>query len=251
MGFLGAALLLSGTAARAADEATTKQRIERRLDKAGLQEGAQIEVEVRGDAATLRGVTMTLEAKREAGKLAKKEAKSVDNLLRVFPEPRPDNEVRDDARRAVLRYSYLSVFDSINLGVSDGVVTLQGSVRQPMSHGDLEDAVARVPGVREVKNELHVQPNSIFDDKLRRQLYYAIYGDRLRQFAGNPAVAPVRIVVENGRITLTGWVNSEVDRQVFGNMARSTLAFQVNNKLKVDGEAPEEDKAAPRDVITI
>jgi len=251
MGILGAALLLSGSAVLAADDASAKERIERRLDKAGLRAGADIEVAVSGDVATLRGVTMTLEAKREAGKLAKKEARSVDNLIKVFPESRPDNEVRDDARRAVLRYSYLSVFDNVALGVDQGVVVLQGSVRQPMSRKDLEDAVARVAGVREVKNELTVQPNSLFDDRLRLKLYYAIYGDRLRQFAGNPE-GPVRIVVENGRITLAGWVNSEVDRQVFGNIARSTLAFAVDNKLKVDGEAPAEDqKPSPKEVISI
>jgi hypothetical protein len=58
-------------------------------------------------------------------------------------------------------------------------------------------------------------------------------------------------VVDNGRVTLTGWVNSNVDRQVFGVLARSTLAFDVDNKIKVDGETPEQDQPKGRPTITI
>jgi osmotically-inducible protein OsmY len=119
-----------------------------------------------------------------------------------------------------------------------------------MRRNDIEDIVAHVDGVRDVKNELTVQPASTFDDRLRRQLYLAIYGDRLRPFAGR-SDAPVRIVVDSGHVTLTGWVNSAVDRQVFGNLAKSTLAFQVTNRIKVDGEAPEEDRTSPKSIITI
>jgi osmotically-inducible protein OsmY len=127
---------------------------------------------------------------------------------------------------------------------------LRGSVRNETRRKDIEAAVARVPGLREVKNEIQVQSASFFDDRLRRQIYLAIYGDRLRSFAGRTD-GPVRIVVDNGRVTLTGWVNSNVDRQVFGVIARSTLAFDVNNKIKVDGEAPEQDQRKGRPTITI
>jgi hypothetical protein len=195
-------------------------------------------------------VTLTLEAKRKAERLARKEVETVNNLISVFPEARPDVDLREAARHAVLRYSYLTVFDSIELGVEDGVVVLQGSVRDEMRRNDLEDIVARVAGVRDVRNELAVQPTSLFDDRLRRQIYLAIYGDRLRPFAGRPD-APVRIVVDNGRVTLTGWVNNNVDRQVLGNLANSTLAFQVINRIKVDGEPPEGDKTPAKGLITI
>jgi osmotically-inducible protein OsmY len=130
------------------------------------------------------------------------------------------------------------------------VAMLRGSVRNEVRRGDIEAAVARVPGLREVKNEIKVQSVSFFDEGLRRQIYRAIYGDVLRPFAGRPD-APVRILVENGRVTLTGWVNSNVDRQLVGNLANSTLAFAVDNQVKVDGEAPAEDQPKAKTTITI
>ena len=47
---------------------------------------------------------------------------------------------------------------------------------------------------------------------------------------------PVRIIVSNGRITLAGYVNSEVERQMLGHIARGTLAFGVDNQLKLESE---------------
>ena len=83
------------------------------------------------------------------------------------------------------------------------------------------------------------------------QLEQHAAGRDLGETFGKIVLGPVRIVVDNGRVTLTGWVNNEVDRQVFGNLAKSTLAFQVTNRIKVDGEAPAEDSASPKSVITI
>jgi osmotically-inducible protein OsmY len=236
-----AAGALVAAAPALAGDAAVQARIERRLQRAGLADGADLKVEVKNGEATLRGVAMTLEAKRGAEKAARKETKAVNNLIRVFPDARKDQDILKDARNAVLGYPYYSVFDSVELGVQDGVVLLRGSVRDELRRSDIEAAVARVPGLREVENQIMVQPTSFFDDDLRRQIYRAIYGDRLRQFAGHP-LAPVRIVVDSGRVTLTGWVNSEVDRQVFGHIARSTMAFGVDNRIKVDGEAPETDR---------
>jgi len=233
-----------------ADDGAIQAKIERRLLKAGLADAAEVQVEVANGVATLRGVTMTLEAKRGAERAARKEAKTVTNLIRVFPDARRDADILKDARNAILRYPYYTVFDSVDLGVSDGVAVLRGSVRHDVRRRDIESAVARVPGLRDVKNEIQVQSASFFDERLRRQIYTAIYRDRLLPFAGRPD-APVRIIVDNGRVTLTGWVNSAVDRQVFGNLANSTLAFRVENRIKVDGEAPEVDQPKIKDRIVI
>jgi osmotically-inducible protein OsmY len=246
-----AGLLFAGAPARADDSAiATQARIERRLEKAGLLAGADIQVEVSGNTATLRGVVMTLEARRNAERAARKEAKAVTNLIRVFPDARRDADILKEARNAVLRYPYYSVFDSVDLGVEDGVAVLAGSVRNEVHRNDIEAAVARVPGLRDLKNEIKVQSTRFFDERLRRQIYTKIYGDRLLPFAGRTD-APVRIVVDNGRVTLTGWVNSAVDRQVFGMIANSTLAFGVDNRIKVDGEPPEQDQPKTKPTLTI
>jgi len=51
---------------------------------------------------------------------------------------------------------------------------------------------------------------------------------------------PIHIVVENGRVTLEGVVNSNVDRMVARSIASSFGAFSVTNNLKTDAEVTAE-----------
>ena len=65
---------------------------------------------------------------------------------------------------------------------------------------------------------------------------HRIYGDeRFVQYASwaNP---PIRIVVDKGRITLTGLVGSAVEQQLLGHIARGTLAFSVDNQVKLESD---------------
>jgi osmotically-inducible protein OsmY len=51
---------------------------------------------------------------------------------------------------------------------------------------------------------------------------------------------PIHIVVERGRVTLTGVVNSEVDRMLARSLAATQFgAFSVKNELKTDAEVRE------------
>jgi len=160
-----------------ADDAGLQQRIETRLGK--LADAGQIQVQVANGAAVLSGFTTTVDAQRRAEKAARKETKAVDNQLRVVPVPREDADIRKVVSDAVLGYAYYGVFDSVGVGVDHGVVTLQGSVLEPWRKDDIDQRVARLDGVREVRNQIRVQPASPFDDRLRVQLYRRIYGDGL------------------------------------------------------------------------
>lgn len=217
-----------------------RERIEARLAKAGLQERGDVQVEMRDGVAVLSGFTLTLDARRAAEKAARKEAGSVENRLRVLPEKRTDAEVQEAVASAILRDPYYGVFDSVGVAVEDGAVTLVGSVNRPWRKDDLDRRVAKVEGVRELRNEIRVQPVSSFDDRLRLQLYRRIYGSgTFARYASFPD-PPVRIVVENGRITLTGIVNSNVERVLLGSIARGTLAFAVDNQVQVESEIRKE-----------
>ncbi len=94
--------------------------------------------------------------------------------------------------------------------------------------------------MRDIRNEIRVAPTSIFDDRLRVQLYRRIYGDDMFVRYANWADPPIRIVVENGRVTLTGVVTRPVEQVRLGMIARGTLAFGVNNRVEVDSERPKE-----------
>lgn len=159
--------------------------------------------------------------------------------------PVADAEIQSDVVDAVLGYVHYGVFDSVGVAVEDGVVTLTGSVLQPWHKDDLQKRVARLEGVREVKNQIRVQPVSIFDDRLRVQLYRQIYGASLFQRYASFANPPIHIIVENGNITLTGLVNSQVEKAVLGSIARGTLAFRVDNQVQIESELNKEPVKAP------
>ncbi len=230
--------------AAVADDATLRNRIEARLAKAGLLEKGNVLVEVQSGAAVLSGFTTTVDAQRAAEKAARKETKTLENRLRVVPvEKKTDDQVQKAVADSILGYVYYGVFDSVGVGVDDGVVTLVGSVYQPWRRDELEGRVARLAGVREIKNDLRVQPASIFDDRLRAQLYRRIYGNDLFVRYASFANPPIRIVVENGKVTLTGVVNSKVEQVVLGSIANGTLAFSVDNQVQIESEIRKEPKS--------
>ena len=239
-GTLAATLLVALPAL--ADDSALRKRIESRLEKAGVADYGQVEVDVADGAVVLRGFTTTLDAERRALKAARKEAKAAESRIRVVPAPTADPKIRKAVADAVLAYPYYGVYDSVGVGVEDGVVTLAGSVRQPWRKDDIERRVARVEGAREIRNEIRVQPVSNFDDRLRDQLFRRIYGSAMFERYAGWADPPIRIVVENGNVTLTGVVNSPVERAVLESIARGTLSFRVDNQVQVESEIEKEPK---------
>ncbi len=237
-----AALALFAAIPALAEEPGLKERVESRLAKSKLLSEGAITVGIDDDAVVLDGAVTTLAARQEAEKAARKEAKVIENRLRVVPEERTDAELEKDVRSAILRTPYYGVFDSVEMGVENGVVTLAGSVYRPNRKSDIEAAVARVKGVRDIESRITVQSLSFFDDQLRRQIYARVYGNLTFVQYSNRANPPIRIVVDRGRVTLTGWVQNNVDKALIENVARGTLAFDVVNHLHVDGETPEDTK---------
>ena len=228
----------------AATDVELQRRIEARLAKAGFEQRADIEVEVESGVARLTGITLAYADLREAERLARKDVKSVVNLLRVVPEePRSDKAIRTDAERAVLRWERYGPFDAVGIEVEEGVVRLSGWVETPFKRDEIEERLARVDAIRDVHNDLRVQGFSQGDVRLRLEIHGKIYADPLfERWAGLPD-PPVRVFVERGRATLAGTVGSDLERVAVGMLARGTLAFTVNNEVKVqDDAAREEDR---------
>ena len=168
-----------------------------------------------------------------------------DDSARAVAASPTDADIQSDVVDAVLGYVHYGVFDSVGVAVEDGVVTLTGSVLQPWHKDDLQKRVAKREGVREVKNQIRVQPVSIFDDRLRVQLYRQIYGASLFQRYASFPNPPIHIIVENGNLTLTGLVNSQVEKAVLGSIARGTLAFRVDNQVQIESELNKEPAKKP------
>ena len=236
-GLLGALLI---AAPALASDADLQKRVEDRLARAGFEQRGDVAVSAKDGVVTLEGFTLTVDARRDAERAAGKVSKRVESRLVVRPEPISDAKVRKAVADAILREPRYGVFDSVGVAVEGGGVLLQGSVREPWLKDALDRRVAEVHGVRDIRNEIRVAPTSIFDDRLRLQLYRRIYGDEMFVRYSNWATPPIRIVVENGRVVLTGFVNSHVEQVQLGMIARGTLAFRVENQVEVESERPKE-----------
>jgi osmotically-inducible protein OsmY len=107
----------------------------------------------------------------------------------------------------------------------------------PYKASEIGDLVSRVPGVREVDNRISTLPVSTFDDQLRVTIASQIYRDPLFSNYAIQVNPPIHIVVENGHVTLTGVVNSEVERRKAEMVARTTFGvFSVDNQLRLESE---------------
>jgi hyperosmotically inducible protein len=148
-----------------------------------------------------------------------------------------DEMIANEVAKQVQQYVFYTVYDDVEGSVHDGVVTLTGKVTMPYKASDIGDLVARVPGVREVDNRIETLPVSTFDDQLRLAVAGQIYRDPMFWNYAIQANPPVHVVVENGHVTLTGVVNSEVERRKAETIARTTFgAFSVDNRLRLDRE---------------
>ena len=152
--------------------------------------------------------------------------------------PQSDSDIAKNVRHEVVMYSHYSIWDDLSFRVANGNVDLQGVVSQPFKKQDLERLVHRVPGVVSVTNDIKVLPLSSMDDRLRLQVANAIYRDPIFRGYSMMALPPIHIIVDNGRVTLTGTVSTDMEKQIAGVRAASGLSFgPITNNLVVEHPA--------------
>ena len=150
---------------------------------------------------------------------------------------RKDLQVFNDISKSVNRYAYFTIFDDVSANVENGVVVLTGNVTMPFKRDEVEKRVAKVDGVSRVVNQITVLPTSRFDDELRYRIARSIYGNANFWNYAIMVSPPIHIVVDRGHVTLTGVVQSEVDRMLARSLATQFGAMSVKNELKTEAEA--------------
>jgi len=198
-----------------------------------------VKASVEDGIVTLTGTVDLFQGKLDATKLARKIANTqgVRNLVSVAGLNVPDAQLEQKlaAKLRYVRVGYDSTFDYFALGVSDGVVTVEGQDRTGIGRDEALADIANMPGVKDVIDKVSLEPVSQFDDGLRLRAERVIYRDSvLSKYAMDPA-RPIRIIVTNGHVTLYGSVDSPMDKTVAGIRANQLAgAFSVENKLQVE-----------------
>jgi osmotically-inducible protein OsmY len=149
---------------------------------------------------------------------------------------RRDLRVVDGIVHQVNTYSQFTIFDDVNARVDQGVVTLTGKVTMPYKKNDIGKRIEKIDGVVEVQNNIDVLPVSGYDDQLRRRIARAIYGNPSFWNYAAMANPPIHIIVERGRVRLTGVVNSNVERMLARSLATGFGELSVESELRTDAE---------------
>ena len=153
---------------------------------------------------------------------------------------RKDLQVFNDISKTVNRYSFFTIFDDVSASVVSGNVTLTGKVTQPFKRDEIDKRVAKIDGVQHVTDRIEVLPLSGFDQELRYRIARSIYGNANFWNYAIMANPPIHIIVEHGHVTLTGVVQSNVDRMLARSLATQFGAMSVKSELKTEAEVKEQ-----------
>jgi len=166
-------------------------------------------------------------------------------------------KLAQEVRRQIVMNPQYGVFDFLHFAIQGDTVILRGKASRPTLKSSVENSVKRIEGVNHVTNEIEVLPVSPNDDRLRAAVYASIYGfPALQRYTSNrggprgvPSVAraaggitndppmgfhAIHIIVQNGNVTLTGVVDSDMDLAMAGMRANTVPGvFSVDNDLQV------------------
>jgi osmotically-inducible protein OsmY len=241
-----AASQASSPAAQAPDDAAAARELQSKLNKSQFKD---LKIDVQNGIATLSGTVGLYEYKADADKRAHKVkgVTAVRNDIAVAGPNVPDQQLQAKLVEK-LEYDqvgYGNVFDAISLGVQNGVATLGGHALNYVARDSALALISTYPGVKDVVDDIQVDPPSPMDDGIRMAEYRAIYGYAfLNKYAVDPAKT-IRITVQNGRVQLDGIVDSQADKEVVFIRANGVPGvFSVKNNLQVANQPSESPKQA-------
>src|SRR6201987_2682897 len=237
VGLLGARLFAQSSSAGRYDTAIQTSVTHKLTDN---QKFHNVKSSVEDGIVTLSGTVNLYQDKLDAAKAAKKQrnVQGVRNLIEVAGPAVSDAQLHEELSRK-LYYDrvgwYDAAFNYYTLSVKDGVATLGGQTYNEVGRDSALAIAYRMPGGKDVVNEIKVSPVSIFDDNLRKRTERGLYGDTVRsKFAVDPA-RPIRISIDGGHVSLYGTVISPMDKQVAGmRVGQIPGVFSVQNNLIID-----------------
>ena len=192
-----------------------------------------IEVSINGNEVTLAGQVETFWAKSEAIRLALR-VPGVDTVASELAIPVAENDeaLAEEVSKAVQRYAHFTIWDYIGGRINQGVVTLTGSVTPDRDKaGEIFERVAKIQGVQDVQSSIQTLSPSRIDESLRFDIARRLFSnDHFERFAGrsNP---PFHIIVNNGVVTLIGYVQGDIER-----IEMQRIVGQTQGVLRVDNQ---------------
>lgn len=148
------------------------------------------------------------------------------------------SEFEKSVRHELVMLPYYTVFDNLEFQAGDdGSVVLSGQVVWAPLKDHAERAARSVPGVSKIINNIEILPLLPYDSVIRRKVFHAVYSQSGLERYAVLAVPPIHIIVNNGRVTLEGEVESEMDKNVAELAANGVSnVHEVTSNLRIQGD---------------
>jgi len=181
---------------------------------------AAVGVAVKDGVVTLTGTVSSL-AKKMAAQEAAHRVGGVLDVANDIQIKTPDSLARTDpeiaqAVRHALVWNDFVPDRRIRSTVSDGIITLEGEVDYWSQREDAERSIRNLVGVRGVKNQIQIKPAPVAQN-IRKSIQEA-----LERHAEHEAKR-IQVLVSDGKVTLSGAVDSWTEKQAVLGAARGTL----------------------------
>lgn len=202
-----------GTNRRRREDAELAARVKAALMAGTRSTGVDVRVDCAGGLVRLHGIVDALAEKVEAERIAQSVpgVEEVENNLAVAT----DGTITDDELEEELRGRLDHVAPGVYARISGGSVTLAGRVRNLAEAAAAEAAARTVPGVKEVRSEVRVQP-----DPGPRTDDASLTSEANRLLAVDHGDA-VHVLVEDGVARLRGQVSQPGDREAVREVVAS------------------------------
>lgn len=201
-----------------------------------------IEIEVDDGYVTLSGKVDNLMAKNKAGKRAEQVVGvwGVENKIKVRPQHTPTGKVLSERVETKLaKDPYLNRYN-LNEKIYNQKVYLKGRVRSYFEKQRAEDIISSVPGVVDVQNDIEIikelnkygpvisSADLPGDEKIKEEIE--------EQLWWSPFVNEneVQVEVDDGHVTLTGEVDTRLEKEYAAKNAFQGGAFTLENLIKVE-----------------
>jgi osmotically-inducible protein OsmY len=217
--------------------------LQSRLQDSVMLRPRHLRVKVVDGTATLTGEVASYAQRRDADLLAAEQpgVRRVVNGLTVDKQlPRPNDDIRRDVQAAIGRDVYLTGLP-LTVRVVDGTVTLSGIVGNPYEKQRAEERASAVANVRDVKNEIAVQPRedrgvrslppSVPDAQLERAVLSELREDH------RMAATPIVVRANQGNVTLLGSVATYREHGLAEQDAHDVVGVHgVTNLIRIVGK---------------
>lgn len=212
-------------------DAQLKHDVTAELDWDASVDAAHVGVAVRNGVVTLSGHLRTFAEKAAVERAVRRVAGVRGLAVELDVELEPHHEVSDTeiaaAIQTAFRWHALIPEDRIHFTVEKGLVTLTGLVDWEHQRHNAEVAVSPITGVRGIDNRIHRRARET-PDYVAHRIHEA-----LARYAEDEATH-VEVLVEDGRATLRGTVNSWAELGIVQHAAWSAPGIRrVFNELKV------------------